>query len=147
MLWDIQLATMTGQRPIINDADVSPLVERLLPQSPDWPEDLRPRFGGLFRSFLSSDYTNSVMDALRRLFDATELIKWHSIQGEDGISGTLVIRTLFAGYKLSHYDPTAASTITLADHDISILESLRLEPGEDDIENVSLHWQGVRRRI
>ncbi|KAK5051043.1 hypothetical protein LTR84_003602 [Exophiala bonariae] len=126
LLWDIHLACLTGQKPTISDDEVAYVVEKMLPQVPEWLEDSRLRFENLLGASLISDDNSDVCGALRRLFIATELLNSYSIRKEDNINETLVIRTLFAGHKLSHCDPTTNSPNIAAEHNIRMLESMRL---------------------
>lgn len=138
LLWDVQIASLTGEKPVIEDAEISPIAEKLLPQLPGWLERSRQRFDLLLRSSLSITCTHrgqsDVCHALQRLFEATELINSFSTRSEeDKINATLVTRTLFAGYKLCLCAPADADRENLGpahdhdhDHDIDLLESLRL---------------------
>jgi hypothetical protein len=126
LLWDIQIASLTGQRPVIEDAELAAVAEKLLLQTPDRPEQSRSRFCGLLLPSMSSLGQSDVTEALHRLFEATELLNSFSVQSEDKSNGTLVIRTLFAGYKLSICEPPGSREGLVDGHDVDLLESLRL---------------------
>lgn len=126
LLWDIQIASLTGQRPVMEDAELAPVAAKLLLQAPDGPAQSRSRFDALLLPSLSSYGQSDVSKALHRLFEATELLNSFSAQSEDKINGTLVIRTLFAGYKLSICEASSGSKCVVDGHDIDLHESLRL---------------------
>ncbi|KIW18698.1 hypothetical protein PV08_02987 [Exophiala spinifera] len=126
LLWDVHLASLTGQKPVISGIEVSHIAQTLLPQVPEWLVDSGLRFSALFEPSLSSDDKSDVCGALRGLFYAAELINADSTQSEDRINETLIIRTLVAGHQLSRCAPTTNSTDVAPEHNICTLESLRL---------------------